>query len=50
MMGSTTNVEGINNLFGWYQESQDEGRQELEVFLCGGIYNFKKASLDIRKI
>ena len=28
----------------------EEGRQELEIFISGGAYEFKKAALDIRKI
>ena len=41
---------GVCNLLNWFQESLDEGRQELEIFISGGAYEFKKAALDIRKM
>ena len=36
---------------GWYNEREEEGRTcELEVFICGGGFNYKKASLDVSKL
>ena len=44
-------ADAISNLIGWYQESQDEGKQsDLEVFISGGGFNYKKASLDVSKM
>ena len=49
--GQPISADAISNLLGWYQESQDEGKQsELEVFISGGGFNHKKASLDVAKM
>lgn len=41
----------MNSLLNWHQDSLEEGgRQELEIFITGGVYEFKKALIDIGKI
>ena len=48
---SAISVDAISNLIGWYQESQDEGKQsDLEIFISGGGFSYKKASLDVSKM
>ena len=53
MGGSNENksVDAISNLLGWYQEREEEGRPcELEIFVSGGGFNYKKACLDVSKL
>lgn len=43
--------DAITNLIGWYQETIDEGRQgELEIFISGGGFSYKKACLAVDKL
>ena len=43
--------DAISNLLGWYQEREEEGRPcELEIFISGGGFNYKKACLDVSKL
>lgn len=49
--GKNDSSDAISNLLGWYNEREEEGRTcELEVFISGGGFNFKKASLDVSKL
>jgi len=48
---AASGTEAISNLISWCQESQEDGRLgELEIFMSGGGFNYKKASLDVSKL
>lgn len=51
MSGAPISADAISNLIGWFQESQDEGKHsDLEVFISGGGFNYRRASLDVAKM